>query len=135
MSSAKSIESWSETYRRSSRIYGDQDYSNQIYGQNQLRNYRDSRKQRLFTLLDEIESLEKQKPKHKVKAPATTMTIANQSTMQYEEVPAYPDMSRWHDEKTDQWFDSEFIDTLHKKQGESFLLQKEIRFCNKNLKE
>jgi len=130
---ALSVNSWKEAFKGSSRIFGENlGYDNQIHSKKELANFLLSRKDRLLTVLDEIDELESIKSRYRVPKPKTTMIVCE---MDGQHVRPYNDLNSYHDEETDQYYDGVFFDKLNKVKGESLSIQNEIQQCKQWLKE
>ncbi len=134
MASARSVNSWKETFRSQSRVLGENiNYENQIYGLPALRKFLAGRKERLFKTMDEIDELEAEKHRYVINPPPATHMVADLETQEMVEKPTPANAHIYEDEG--QWYDAGHMDKINRAEAESSVLQQEIHYCKRILKD
>ncbi len=132
---ARSENSWKEQFRNGSRIFGNLDFNNQIFGESQMKKYISEREELLLEALDDIDVLEAEKKKHVVPTPPETHMVPDHDSKTMVERPAPADLSSYYCDADDKHYSGRFMDKLNRANALSAVLQQELFESRQMLKQ
>ncbi len=133
MSSAVSVQTYKESFKNRSRVLGNVNFENQVFGIPALKRFMEKTIERLARVRETLAGLEEVKGRYIRSKPAEFHEVACLETKTMVKKPVPYDMGTYYDEESDQYFDSTYMDKVNRSKGERSVLLSEIAFCRETL--